>query len=93
MIYSIIKVVNGSYTIHAEGYTDISKAKVAFHGLCQILWNASDVITGEVAIMDENLNCAEGYKEFIHHEPIPAPMPEPEPEPEPESEPESEEPS
>lgn len=80
MVYSIIKVVNGSFSIHAEGYTDISKAKVAFHGLCQILWNASDVITAEVAIMDENLNCAEGYREFIHHEPEPTPEPEP-PEP------------
>lgn len=80
MVYSIINVVNGSYSIFAEGYTDISKAKVAFHGRCQVLWNASDVITAEVAIMDENLNCAEGYREFIHHEPEPTPEPTP-PEP------------
>lgn len=92
MVYSIIKVVNGAFSIHAEGYTDISNAKVAFHGLCQTLWNAPDVITAEVAIMDEDLNCAEGYREFIHHEPIPTPEPEPETEsePEPEEEPEEE---
>lgn len=78
MVYSIIKVVNGAFSIHAEGYTDISKAKVAFHGLCQTLWNAPDVITAEVAIMDENLNCAEGYREFIHHEVTQEPTPTPE---------------
>ena len=76
MVYSIIKVVNGSYAIHAEGYTDISNAKTSFHGLCQTLWNAPDVITAEVAIMDEHLNCAEGYREFIHHAPEPTPEPE-----------------
>ena len=68
MKYAIVKVINGNYFIHAEGITDISNAKVQFHGLCQTLWNASDVITAEVKIMDENLDCVEGYKEFIHHE-------------------------
>ena len=57
MKYSIIKVINGNYFIHAEGITDINIAKSQFHGLCQALWNASDVITAEVKIMDENLDC------------------------------------
>lgn len=65
MIYSIIKCINGSYFIHAEGITDLKSAKTQFHGLCQTLWNADDVITAEVAIMDEQLDCVEGYKEFI----------------------------
>ena len=68
MKYAVIKVINGNYFIHAEGITDLSRAKVQFHGLCQTLWNASDVITAEVKIMDENLDCVEDYKEFIHHE-------------------------
>ena len=68
MKYAIIKVVNGNYFIHAEGITDISAAKTQFHGLCQTLWNASDVITAHVMIIDEQLNCVEGYREFIHHE-------------------------
>ena len=75
MKYAIIKVINGNYLIHAEGITDVNAAKVQFHGLCQTLWNATDVITAEVAIMDENLDCVEGYKEFITH---PEPTPEPE---------------
>lgn len=65
MKYAIIKVINGNYFIHAEGITDLKSAKTKFHGLCQTLWNADDVITAEVAIMDEQLDCVEGYCEFI----------------------------
>ena len=68
MKYAIIKVVNGNYSIHAEGITDIASAKTQFHGLCQTLWNATDVITAHVMIADEQLNVVEGYREFIHHE-------------------------
>ena len=67
MKYAIIKVINGNFFIHAEGITDLTSAKTQFHGLCQILWSASDVITAEVKIMDENLDCVEGYSEFITH--------------------------
>lgn len=42
---------------------------MAFHERSKILWNAADVITGEVAIVDEQLDVVEGYKEFISHEP------------------------
>ena len=49
--------------------TNLNTAKVNYFGLCQTLWNAPDVITGEVAIVDEQLDVVEGYKEFISHEP------------------------
>ena len=68
MKYAIIKVVNGAYSIHAESITDINNAKVQFHGLCQTLWNAQDVIMAKVMIVNEQLNCVDGYEEFIHHE-------------------------
>ena len=71
MKYAIIKVINGNYFVHAEGITDLTSAKAQFHGLCQTLWNAPDVIKAEVKIMDENLDCVEDYKEFITH---PAPV-------------------
>lgn len=88
MTYAIIKVINGSYSVHSEGFTDLSKAKVDYHGLCQTLWNAPDVITAEVKIVDENLDCVEDYKEYITHEPVyVAPEPEPTPEPEEDTEP------
>lgn len=73
MKYSIIKVINGNYAIHAEGITSIAAAKVVFHGLCQTLWNAPDVLSAYVMIADEQLDAVEGYKEYIHHEPQPEP--------------------
>ena len=68
MKYSIIECINGNFFVRAEGITNLENAITQWHGRCQTLWNASDVITAEVAIMDEQLDVVEGYKEFIHHE-------------------------
>lgn len=68
MKYAIIKIINGNFYIHAEGYTDVVSAKTEFHGLCKTLWSASDVITACVMIADEKLQAVDGYKEFISHE-------------------------
>lgn len=68
MKYAIIKVINGYYFIHAEGITDLTSAKTQFHSLCQTLWSAPDVEKAYVQIIDEQLDCVEGYKEYIHHE-------------------------
>jgi len=68
MKYAIIKVINGNYFVHAEGITDINSAKTKYHGLCQTLWNATDVLNAKVSIVDEQLNPVDGYQEFIHHE-------------------------
>ena len=73
MKYAIIKVINGNYFIHAEGITSLESAKTQFHGLCQTLWNAPDVLSAYVMIADEQLDAVEGYKEYIHHEQTPAP--------------------
>ena len=67
MKYAIIKCINGSYSVHAEGITELGAAKVSFHGLCQTLWNAPDVLSAHVAIVDEQLDVVDGYKESIHH--------------------------
>jgi len=75
-----MKVVNGNYSVHAEGITTIEAAKTQFHGLCQVLWNAPDVISAHVMIADEQLDTVEGYKEFIHHEPAPVTPEEEQPE-------------
>lgn len=76
MTFSLIKCINGHYFIHAEGITDLANAKTQFHGLCQTLWNAPDVLTAYVMIADEQLDAVEGYKEFIHHEAAPVEEPE-----------------
>lgn len=67
MKYAIVKVVNGNYSIEAEGFTELTSALVSYHGLCQILWNAPDVVTACVSIVDENLLIVQGYREFISH--------------------------
>ena len=72
MKYAIIKCINGNYSVHAEGISALENAKTNFHGLCQTLWNAPDVLTAHVAIVDEQLDVVDGYKEYIHHEPQPS---------------------
>lgn len=68
MKYAIIKVINGNYFVHAEGITELASAKTQFHGLAQTLWNAPDVISAYIEIVDEQLDTVEGYKEYIHRE-------------------------
>lgn len=70
MKYAIIKVINGNYFIHAEGITELDSAKTVYHGLCQSLWNAPDVISAHVMIADEQLDAVDGYKEYIRHEAV-----------------------
>lgn len=67
MIYAIVKVTNGNYAIHAEGISDLNSAKTQFHTLCASLWNAPDVETACVMVVDTNLDVVQGYKEFISH--------------------------
>lgn len=69
MKFAIVKCVNGNYSVVSEGHTTEKAALVAFHHQCEILWNSDDVITAEVAILDEQLDIYHGCKEFIHHEP------------------------
>lgn len=68
MKLALVQCVNGNFTVVSEHGTNEQAAKVAFFDRCKILWNESDVVTGEVAIVDEQLDIFEGYKEFIHHE-------------------------
>lgn len=81
MKYAVIKVTDGNFNIHGEGWADApEKAKVSYHGLCQSLWNDPNVLNAYAAVIDEQLDVVDGCKEFIHHEPQPEPTPEPEPE-------------
>lgn len=67
MKYAVIRVSNASYKVESEGWTDKEKAIIDFLGRAQTLHNAKDVETACIAIVDENLNVVEGYKEFIDH--------------------------
>ena len=68
MKYAILKAINGNFTVDSE-FSELQPAKVKFHGVCQTLWNASDVVTAKIQIVDEQLNVVEDYREFIRHEP------------------------
>lgn len=67
MKLAIITCINGNFKVEAEGFTTEQAALVAFHSMAQTLWNAPDVLTGEVAIVDEQLDIYHGCKEFIRH--------------------------
>ena len=73
MKYAVLKVSNGNYVIHSEGWTDLEKAKINFADVRKTLMNAKDVQTACVMIVDENLDVVEGYKEYINHLPSPEP--------------------
>ena len=68
MKYYVIYVSNGNLQVQqiAE-YESLDSAKVKFHQTCSSLWNEKTVITGYVAIIDNQLDVVEGYKEFIQH--------------------------
>jgi len=80
MKYAVLKVINGNFSVHAEGFTAPESAKVSYHGLCQTLWNAPDVLSAYVEIVDEQMDVVDKCKEYIFHEPQPEPEPTPEPE-------------
>ena len=67
MKYAIIQCSNGTYKVISEGIAQLSSAKAQFHDRCKILWNAPDVVTATVKIVDENLDCVEGCRDFITH--------------------------
>ena len=67
-MYAIIECVNGFFVVRAEGIQTVEAAKTQYHGRCQALWNAPDVQTAHVSIVDEQLDVVEGYKEYIHHD-------------------------
>lgn len=67
MKYAVIKVINGNYFVHTEGHKDLQSAIVSFHDVCKTLWNAADVVSAAVMIVDENLILVDKYQEFISH--------------------------
>lgn len=67
MKYAIIKCTDGNFAVHGE-YPSIEAAKVAWHQYSAALWNDKNTKKAMVKIVDEQLDCVEDYREFIHHE-------------------------
>lgn len=67
MRYAVIQCSNGNFKIVSE-WSSLDKARVNYHATCSALWNASDVKTASVVIVDERLNILEGCveRDIIH---------------------------
>ena len=67
MKYAVLKVVNGGFSIDSE-WSVLPQTITRYHAVCQTLWNAEDVATARVEIIDENLTMVPNYKEYIAHD-------------------------
>ena len=68
MKYYVIYVSNGALQVDKiTEWSNLDSAKAKFHDVCKTLWNAPDVKTASVKILDSQLDNVEGYKEFISH--------------------------
>lgn len=68
MKISVITVINGNFKVEAEyQQSQLQGAIVFFHQKCATLWNAQDVETATVKIVDESLNTIAGKAETIQH--------------------------
>ena len=65
-MYSLVTCINGNFKIEAEGL-DEQQAKVLYHQKCAAFWNASDVLLGQVSILNQQLQVVGGYTEQIIH--------------------------
>lgn len=84
MKYSLIACTNGNFAVKSEHGENKQAALVAFHQLSATYWNAPDVTTAMIKVVDENLDTVDGKMEYITHEPVPvASVVEEEPEEEP----------
>ena len=65
MKYALVNCVNGNFSVVSEHPT-AEQGIVAFHQRSATLWNAPDVITARLSLVDENLYVVEGrYTEWI----------------------------
>lgn len=69
MRYAVIECNNGNFSVKTEHGENKQAALVAFHDRCKVLWNAPDVITAMVKLVDENLDTVDGKMEYITHTP------------------------
>jgi hypothetical protein len=67
MKYAVISNVNGNFKIESEHGENLQGAIVAFYQTCAAFWNAPEVETAKVEVVDEALNVVDGKAEFISH--------------------------
>ncbi len=67
MKYAVIQCSNGSFSVASEWGDNRQGAITAWHDRCKVLWNASDVVSATVKVVDSNLETVENYVEHIFH--------------------------
>ena len=67
MKYAVVKISNDAFFIDSE-WAELDKAIVKFHSVCMGMWNASDVESATVAIIDSKMRFISGYFEKIKYE-------------------------
>ena len=73
MKYYVIYISNGALQVDKiTEYDTLDKAKVAYAGVWRNLLNTSEVLSGVVAILDNQLDVVQGYREIITHTPVEA---------------------
>lgn len=71
--YALVQCVNGNFNVVSE-HSSKDSGIVAFHNTSKNLWNAPDVITARLNLVDENMYVVEGrYTEWIDRTPEPEP--------------------
>jgi len=62
----VVQTVNGSMTIVSEWRDNENGAKQAFHNQCRLLYSDAATTSAYVAILDEQLDVYQGFKEFVN---------------------------
>lgn len=65
--FAVVSVVNGNFFIDAEKGEDLQGAFVFWANRISALWNAQDVETAVVKVVDQNFNVVDGHEEHIVH--------------------------
>lgn len=65
MKYAVICVSNGNFSVVSE-FAEKDKAIVNFHATCTNLWNAPDVVSACVVVVNEKMQIVK--IEYIHYD-------------------------
>ena len=71
MKYAVIKIINGNYAVHSEGFTDLNKAKVSYHGFLSALYNDLDGVESFCVMLMNESGMAEEKAQYVAPIPIP----------------------
>ena len=74
--FAVVSIVNGIFKIDSEWENNLDGARVAFHQRCAALWNAQDVVSAVVRLVNSDFLTYTNYEEHIGHEVQPEEEPE-----------------